>query len=434
MISIILIVYAIVSVSIVVSALRCRGGCLYYPFWATLTFSGFAIPQFISLANSKVYPGLSLEKYIIMATLCLGATYFGFKSGSKAVPAPRFEGFFSRKMEAVRLRWLSFFYTLIGGFFLVCLYSSGAKFASQVWAGPWVIYLFFSGFMIYGFVIAADLYLQKGYKRDMVLALSGVTYLLLRIVIHGRRSSAVLLFIVILSLLWFRRRKLIPVSLIVAVVVIGLVIAASMHEYRVTVADKLEFSKLTDIDFIDAFKKSYGEGQAPEVLNGCYVIETTDRTLAFDFGASHWNAAVWNFVPRQLVGEDFKQSLMLPFNVSEEIFHIFMYTKKTGSTLTGIADCYVALSYFGSAKFFIIAFILGVLYANAERGSTIAIILYLLLLHKGLTSFTHGTSAFSNSIIMLGIFLMPGLMPCSFRKSFVVQKLPDSSLRAFRWN
>ena len=435
MISVYLIIYLLISAVIIIAALRYKAGYLRYPFWAALTFTGFAIPQFISLANTKAYPGHSLEKYIIMATLCIAATHFGFKSGSRAIPSPRFERFFSRKMDPSRLRWLSFFYIMIGALFLVRLYSSGAQFASQRWEGPWVIYKFLSGFMVYGFVIAADLYLQAGYKKvDMALALSGVMYLLLRSVVHGRRLSAVILFVIICGLLWFRKRKLVPVSLIIAVVVFGLVISASMHVYRVTVADKLEFSKLKDIDFIGTFVKSYGEGQALEVLNGCYVIETTDRTLEFDFGASHWNAAVWAYVPRQLVGLEFKQSLLLPFNVQEDLYRIFMYIPKTGATLTGIADCYMSLSYAGCIKFFIIAFILGVLYANAERGSTIAIILYLLLLPHGLVSFTHGTVDFSNSLIMFGLFLVPGLVLCSFRESSEVQMITNSSIRIFGWN
>lgn len=381
-----------------------------------------------------MYPGFSLEKYIIMATLCLAATYFGFKSGSKATPAPRFEGLFSRKMDTGRLRWLSFFYIVIGGLSTVRLYLSGAQFVGQNWAGPWVIYLFFSGFMVYGFVIGADLYLQTGYKRDMALALLGGTYLLLRTVVHGRRLSAVILCVIVLGLLWFGKRRLVPVSLIVAVVVAGLVISASMNAYRTAVADKLEFSKLKDIDFIGTFVKSYGEGQACEVLNGCYVIETTDRTLEFDFGACHWNAAVWSFVPRQLVGKEFKQSLMLPFNVAEDVFRIFTYTAKTGSTLTGVADCYLALSYVGCIKFYIIAFVLGVLHANANRGSTIAIILYLLLLPRGLVSFTHGTVDFSNSLITFCIFLMPGLVVCSFAESCVLQAVSINRIRIFGWN
>ena len=434
MIVIILIVYIAVSLSIVLSALRYKAGYLHFPFWAALTFGGFALPQFISLVNDKVYPGFSLEKYIIMTTLCLAATYFGFKSGSRATPAPRFKRLFSRMMNTGRLRWLSCFYILIGGLFVVRLYLSGAQFTGQQWAGPWVIYLFFSGFMVYGFVIAADLYLQTGYKRDMALALLGGIYLLLRAVVDGRRLSAVILCVVILGLLWFRKRKLVPVSLIIAVVVVGLVISASMNAYRTAVADKLEFSKLKDIDFIDTFVKSYGEGQACEVLNGCYVIEATDRTLEFDFGARHWNAAVWSFVPRQLVGKEFKQSLMLPSYVGEDVFRIFTYTAKTGSTLTGVADCYLALSYVGCIKFCIIAFVLGVLYANAERGSTIAIILYLLLLPEGLVSFTHATVGFSNSLIMFAIFLVPGLVTCSFAESCVVQAVSSIRIRIIGWN
>jgi len=430
LISTCLISYLLVSVGIAIGALRHKAGYLHYPFLAALTFCGFAVPQIISLAHSGGYPAHSLEKYIIMASLCVVATHIGFKWGSRAMLIPRVERLFFRKMNARRLRWLSFFYIVVGGLFLVRLYTSGAQFSSQQWEGPSVIYKFLSGFMVYGFVIAADLYLRAGYRKvDMALALLGGMYLLLRAGVHGRRSSAVILFIIILGLLWFRKRKVVPVSLIIAAVAAGLVISASTNAYRAAVADKLEFSRLAGIDFIGKFVESYGEGEAAEVLNGCYVIETTDRTLACDFGASHWNAAVWTFVPRQFVGEKFKRSLMIPINVEENINRVFGYVKNTGTTLTGVADCYLTLFYAGCIKFFWIAFILGVLYTNAERGSAIAIILYVLLLPRGLIAFTHSTLDFSNALIMYSIFLLLGLVLCSSTQRSVVQVVPNSRTR-----
>ena len=125
---------------------------------------------------------------------------------------------------------------------------------------------------------------------------------------------------------------------------------------------------------------------------------------------------------------------MLPFCLAEDVFRIFTYTAKTGSTLTGVADCYLALSYVGCIKFYIIAFVLGVLYGNAERGSTLAIILYLLLLPEGLVAFTHATVGFSNALIMFGVFVVPGLVACSFGESRVVRAVSDCRIRIIGWN
>ncbi len=431
MILVYLIIYLLVSVGIVIATLRYQAGYLHYPFWAALIFCGFAMPQFISLVNNQLYPGHSLEKYIIMSTLCLAATYFGFNKGLRAITGLRLKSFFSHNMNFNRLRWLSLLYILIGGFFLVRLYLSGAQFASQAWAGPWVIYLFFSGFMVYGFVIAADMYLQTGCKIDIALMLLGGMYLLLRIIIHGRRSSAFILFVIILGLLWFRKRKKIPVLLIFITVVVSFVISVNTHAYREAIADKQEFSKLLDIDLIGTFIESYGESNSSEVLNGCYIIETVDRTLTFDFGAYNWNAVIWTFVPRQVVGEEFKQSLEIPFDIEKNIYSVFGHVKHTGSTLTGIADCFLAFYYAGFIKFFVIAFILGVLYANAERGSTIAIILYLFLLPKGIFSFTHGTAQFTNELIMIGVFLLPCMVFSFVTSSSIVPAVSNNRKRIF---
>lgn len=428
MISVYLTCYLLTAISVVIAHLRHKAGYLHYPFWVALSFTGFALPQVISLARSGAYPGESLEKYVVMASLCLGATHFGFICGSRATVGARLRTLFLRKTYVHRLRWLAFFYIVLGAVFLGCLYLSGVQFANQYWEGPPVIYIYFTGFMVYGFVVAADLYLQTGDTLDLALALFGATYLLLRAVIHGRRSSALLLVIILLGLLWFRRRKRVPVWSVFGVVAAGLVISASMHAYRSAVADRLEFSELADIAFIDTFIGSFREGQASEVTNACYVIEATDRTRLFDYGTYNWNAAVWAFVPRQLVGADFKQSLMLPFDVEGDIYHLFGHIKKTGSTLTGVADSYSAFSYAGCIKFFLIAFALGVLYVNAGRGSTLAILLYVMLLPKGLTSFTHGTHEFTNALIQFGLFVVPAIWLCSVRGRFIVQ-VPSAARR-----
>ncbi len=424
MISVYLTCYVLTTISVVIAHLRYKAGYLHYPFWVALTFTGFAMPQVISLARTGAYPGQSLEKYVVMASLCLGATHFGFMCGSRATLGARLRRLFLRRTYVHRLRGLAFFYIVLGAVFLGCLYLSGVQFANQYWEGPVVIYIFFGGFMAYGFVIAADLYLQTGDALDLVLALCGATYLLLRTVVHGRRSSALLLVIILLGLLWFRRRKRVPVWSVFGVVVAGLVISASMHAYRLAVADRLEFSELADIAFIETFIGSFREGQACEVTNACYAIEATDRTRLFDYGTYNWNAAVWAFVPRQLVGTDFKQGLMLPFDVEENTYRVFGYMKKTGSTLTGIADCYIALFYAGCVKFFLIAFTLGVLYTNAGRGSVLAIVLYLLLLPKGLTSFTHGTHEFSNALILFAVLIVPGIVFSQTKRGFAVQVRP----------
>ena len=99
MITVFLIIYLLVSIGIIIASLRYKAGYLHYPFWAGLIFSGFAMPQFISLANNQFCPGRSLEKYIIMSALCLAATYFGFKKGSRIILGSRLKRIFSYNMN-----------------------------------------------------------------------------------------------------------------------------------------------------------------------------------------------------------------------------------------------------------------------------------------------------------------------------------------------
>jgi len=136
MTSVYIIIFVTVCILIVIASLRNKAGYLHYPFWAALTFGGFAIPQFISLANTEVCPGNSLEKYIIMASLCLVASHFGFKWGCYTKIAQRLNSLMSRKMYNLRLRWLALVYILVGFIFITKLYAYEERFNRQAWEGP----------------------------------------------------------------------------------------------------------------------------------------------------------------------------------------------------------------------------------------------------------------------------------------------------------
>ncbi len=392
-----------------------KGSYLRYPFLAVLTFGGFAIPQIISLTNFGFYPGRSLDKFIWMSVACMVATYIGFRCGKETILGAKSERYFFRRMHRYRVRYASLLYIGAGIFFTYLLFATGADFSHQYWEGPWVIYLFLANMIIYSLVMEAEQFLRTKSWIDAALLMPGAFYLLLRVIGHGRRLNSVLLFIIVLGLLWFRQRKSIPIFVIIAIIAGGLMLSTSIHAYRMAVANDWDFNRLSEVSFFDNFIRSYFDGPFSDILNGCYIIETADSMTGFDFGAYNWNHIVKDFIPRQIVGDDFKQTLMLPHNVTADVYRTTGHIPKTGSQVTGIADSYLAFSYIGCIKFFIIAFILGILYTRAEHGSTIGILLYVLLLPDGLTAFTHGTHTFVNAAIKIAIFFLPMLI---FASSF----------------
>ncbi len=415
MTKILIAIFVVVCCVIIITSFRNKPCYLTYPFWAALTFCGFALPQFISLDVTGIYPGISLEKYIIMAIICLISSYIGFKLGCVGRLDFHINKMINRIMIDRYLRFFSFIYTLIGFLAFFMLYKEDTKFVNQYWEGPSTIYVFLAGFAVYGFILSMDSFFRNRKPIDLFMMFPGLGYFLLRILIHGRRTSAIYFIIIVLGFLWFRCKKVVPVSIIVGVIVLGLVVSASMNAYRMAVADELNFSELRGINFINNFMETFREGHTAEVLNGCYVIETCDRTLKFDYGLYNWNAAIQAFVSRQIVGEKLKQSLMVRATLDDDIYSVFRYTKDKGTQYTGIADAYLALSYAGCLKFLVMGFILGILYFYANSGASIAILLYVYLLPASITSLSLGTHGFSNSLIQLACFFFPALSLSSRR-------------------
>ena len=79
---------------------------------------------------------------------------------------------------------------------------------------------------------------------------------------------------------------------------------------------------------------------------------------------------VFNFVPAQLFGSEFKSSLEIPLN--ERQFSVdYESDWVLGSTNTGMADAFASFWYFGALKFFVIAYLLGRIYRAAAAGNPV---------------------------------------------------------------
>jgi hypothetical protein len=115
---------------------------------------------------------------------------------------------------------------------------------------------------------------------------------------------------------------------------------------------------------------------------------------------------VFAYVPAQLVGTEFKETLYLP--ISSPAYEQFFYTPMLGSTQTGFSDAFASFWYFGSLKFFLIAFCMQKLWWAARAGSFMAQLLYMLLPMNALEAITHSTQNFVSPWVHIAIFLLPG--------------------------
>ena len=139
--------------------------------------------------------------------------------------------------------------------------------------------------------------------------------------------------------------------------------------------------------------------------------------VSFDFGLIHWNGFVNAYIPGQIVGNDFKNALIV--NLGDAAYQTFYHIPHMGSTHTGMSDAFTSFWYFGAAKFFIIAFIMAKLYHAADRGHLVAQMLLMLVFVGALESITHSTDRFFMVWPKLIAFLLPALWYAKSRGSYL---------------
>jgi hypothetical protein len=186
---------------------------------------------------------------------------------------------------------------------------------------------------------------------------------------------------------------------------------------------------MLDIDFIGNLDRLTEQGGA-ELMNAVYNIGAVNRTMSLDFGAYHWNALVFSYVPAQLVGQDLKQSLYLP--LSNLAFNQYYYTPPQGSTPTGLSDAFQSFWYFGCLEFFLIAFVMQKLWWAARDGSQMAQLLYMLLPAQAMQAITHDTHHFVGPWVHIALFLLPAMLLTRRRPRGRSDPLVRGGHRAYR--
>jgi hypothetical protein len=399
-----LLIFAILCGLLLLQGLVRRGAIYEYPFLAGATFAGFALPQFVGLAQNPFLPSGALEATLIMATLCAAMCWIG---AAMARPPMLSRGWI---FDEKRLLIVSAALTLAGAYFYYTISQLPEEMLKNTqWTGLPVAYLFFARMLTYGFAIAVLLVVRNGSRVALLLALFGASFYFDSIVIGGRRQDLVEFSTIIMMALWFKRKWCLPRSVMLSGLLLGTLFINSVGDYRAaTMGDAgPEWNKVLDIDFVGNLERLTNQGGA-ELTNAVYNIAAASRTMNFDFGAYHWNSMIFSYVPAQLVGHDLKESLYLA--LADPAFDEYLYTPPLGSTSTGLSDTFQSFWYFGSLEFFVIAFVMQRLWWAARDGRVMAQLLYMLLLVQALEAITHGTHQFVAPWIHAAIFLLPAML------------------------
>ena len=404
--------FAAVCTFLLLQGMLRRGAIYGYPFLAGAVFVGWALPQLIGLSSERFLPPGALESTLVMASLCAAMCWLGAVAARPPYRKPVWA------YDDNRLLVVSAGLSLIGGYFYYAITQLPEELTSvSGWTGLPVAYLFFARLLTYGFAIAVLMFARSRSRVALLIVLFDAVFYFDRIVIAGRRQDTGEVALIILLAWWFQRGRCIPRPLMLAGLVVGALFVNSTSDYRSASGQKEgpKWNEIADIDFMGNLQKLTEHG-GPELMNAAYIIAAVDRTLNFDVGIPHWNALVFAYVPAQLVGKEFKDSLYLPYenwrgssDAPSPAYEQFLYVPLPGSTITGFADTYASFWYFGCLEFFAIAYCMQKLWWWARGGSFLAQLLYMLMLMSALLVITHGTDAFIIPWVHVAAFLLPPL-------------------------
>lgn len=405
--------FILVVGGLLIWGLRERGRIVEFPFLAGVAFAGFVLPQLVGLTrNAAMLPPAALDRLLLMATLCAAMCWLGY------VAAPRKWKGFGWSFDVAQLTTAAWVLLAVGAVCWTLLYSLPEEELNKGGlSGVATAYLFFARLTGYAFVIGLLLYLYRRDRASLVLTALAAFPTVYRAVFLGRRAAAAELAFGVVAAVWLARGKLPPRTVFAPLAVTAMLMASfSVADYRSRALDNegLSIGEIGSIGWWDNVESVLNSG-GPELPNALYMMDLAAEAGEFDYGASAWDFLVFSYVPAQVLGADFKESLYLRWGLDigaqdEVMAARFGYQRINGTTATGITDSFLSFGYFGCLKFFLIAWVMAQLYGAARRGDFASQVLYTLLVVPAMHSVTHMTLWFFKDWPHLAVFLLPALL------------------------
>lgn len=385
----------IATAAVLARGLIKRGGYLEYPFLAAAVYAGWFLPQAIAL---RMDPRLDLTMVLAMSLLCLGAIVLGWRLGTeKQLSRPPIGLLVDRMIWPVV--GLTAFAT--GMQILIELQPAEARAATR-WTGILTILAFFGQVGVVSLSFSFLLFLRS--KSTATIALLGWNLALYApsVLLTFRRSETGEFLLAAVLALFFVRRVTVPRTLILAGLVLGFVFIHAVGHLRALsggyqlddsgqITTKIPtLEELAGIDFFAA--TPLGENNiAYEVRNAINYMSAIEKSGDLTLGAEFWNRLVFAYVPGQLVGYEFKSSLMIGHSLSDLALNEAGYETHIGSTHTGFADSYRDFWFFGAIIFLFTSYYMARTYSLGRRGDVFSQALYMSCIMIALHAITHSS-------------------------------------------
>lgn len=286
------------------------------------------------------------------------------------------------------------FLKIFMGIFSLCsfVFTNILKMNSNVVDG--VIAFQFQGLGILGLIMAI-IYAHK-YKLDKYtiacLLISTIPIIEYALSIYGSRQSLFTVALLYAYLITSRKSKLYGKvkKYFLWFFIVGMIGSMSIVEVRNSInSDSGYMSGIDKINYVDNLKKSFTSSlnfeSGMDLGNAALCMDKCAREDLYNYGLFLWDGFVYNYIPRRLVGEDFKNSLRYSDKMAD---YIDMVTHGITCT-TGYYDAFSSFSYLGFIVFFLLGRLFKFIYIR-KKFSFFYEMMYLFVLVNSSVAVTHG--------------------------------------------
>lgn len=377
-----------------------------YPFFMGSMFLSFVLPQAFALTDN---PGpvnqVALERVLLVSCLCAASCLIGYEFK----PNRKWLAQLNIIVDERKLFRGGIVLMAQGWFFNFLLSRTTPDIAANGnWTGPATIYLFLAQVGN----IAFGIFLLQAWKRPNAINIICTVISaspLIDAVLKGRRQPTMTLAIIIGLSLWLVHRRIPPRWLVITGISVMAFLIPLFGALRGDFWNLVFSGNWQAV--ISSAQNAFAIQQKGEILelrNAALFMDVVDKTGLYGYGGGWWDGIVFQYVPGQLVGFEFKKSLQFNFRekYDELLLNLYAYRIPNGTTPTGIADSFTEYGYFGCITFAFIGYIFKNLWISAVYYKSIfSRLLYLGLISPAMIGLTHGIGAFIQQAIFQVIFL-----------------------------
>ena len=287
-----------------------------YPFLMGAIFASFILPQAFALINNPgVVSELALERVLLVSCLCTAMCWIGYKykinSGLlKKLYIP---------LDRHKLFRAGIILTIIGYFFRFLLLGTNVEVAENSnWTGPATIFAFFSQVIEIAFAILILAALKKPKPVNIAAAIIAGYPIFEKAFFAGRRQPTFTFLVIIGISFLYARRLLPPKIIIIPLIILSALIIPLLGQLREEFWLTIFSGNLQNLDLQSGFNQVL-EGEILELRNAAVLMEAAIRNNQYGYGTGFWDRIIFQYVPGQIVGFEFKNALQFKWTSLLEI-------------------------------------------------------------------------------------------------------------------